>query len=572
MSRILAALVISFFVGLTYPQISYGYGGNSFLGKSLTHWTKQLETGNASGRRSAAFALGKIGEGASAQIPLLLKVARSDASWSVRDAAAFAIGEICKVSLGGPTTDDPQLSSKLQAAFRVEQAPLVRRSLVYAIGCLPRRDVTNALPFLDRVVSNQSEHAAVRQNAAWALGQMDASAVNSLRKALRDTDDLVKRDAAIALLNYKKEAAPALRELLACLSSKNSEARKAASTLLVDIVTPKDADVAEGPLVKGLTDRYEEVRWNAALALGNIGGPGAAKAMSIFVKALRSKDINRIKQAAGAINTIGPNGKPAIPALVSLLKHRNNDVQEMAAVALGGIRRAGTSAIPHLVRVVADTGEDIDVRHWAADAVLRIGQDAMKVPEIRREGIPELKNAIRTLTKVIGNPRDKSLARNWALVAMFGHGGHLAKEENLLKTVEQMLKEPKNPSDHPQKKLRYDSAFLLGRIRGPNATKETLDVLTEYLQDKSLKIYRGVKSGTSGSGVERGNGNVKVDSTSSGDARILPLQALKSVGGAVVKNRPEIVRELESIIREKEASDEVKDAARELLKKVNNAK
>ncbi|MGF1583259.1 MAG: HEAT repeat domain-containing protein [Gemmataceae bacterium] len=569
MSRSLFALFVGSVVCMAFPQISSGYGGNSFLGKSLSHWKKQLNSTNPKERRSAAFAIGKIQEHAVAEVPMLLKIARNDENPAVRDAAAYAIGEICKVGLGGPSTDDPELPAKLRAAFRSEKAPLVRRSLVYAIGCLPRAEVINSLRLLNEVVSNPKENPAVRQNAAWALGQMDASAVNSLRKALRDSDNLVKRDAAMALLNYKEDAAPALRELLECLPCPNSEVRKAASSLLVDIVTPQDADVAKEPLVGRLVDPYEEIRWNAALALGNIGGPAATKAVDLFVTALKSKNIRRIRQAAGAINTIGPTAKPAIPTLLNLLDHKNKEVRQMASVALGGIQREATTAIPKLVQVVTDRSEAVEVRRWAADAILRIGQDAMKDETIQREGVPQVKNAVPILTKVIADKSDLPLARNWAMIALFGHGGHLRYEEALLQTLEETLKEPKTEEN---RKFRYDSAFLLGRLRGPKATKQTIDTLGEYLKDKTFQIYTGkVDSGTSGTGVEKGGGNVKAQGTVSGDARVLPLSALDEIGGNVVKTRPAIIQELKNILQEKEALPEVKAAAKELLANVKKA-
>src|SRR3989442_1701358 len=76
----------------------------------------------------------------------------------------------------------------------------VRRSAAYALGKLGK-DAADARPALEAAL--RDDQPAVRQNVAWALGKLGPKAVPALREALRDRDDLVKRDAINSLGQFK---------------------------------------------------------------------------------------------------------------------------------------------------------------------------------------------------------------------------------------------------------------------------------------------------------------------------------------------------------------------------------
>src|SRR5260370_35797984 len=61
-----------------------------FLGKSVAVWAGDLSSDKAEVRRSAAFALGKIGAGADYDLPRLAALARNDGDPGVREPAAAA--------------------------------------------------------------------------------------------------------------------------------------------------------------------------------------------------------------------------------------------------------------------------------------------------------------------------------------------------------------------------------------------------------------------------------------------------------------------------------------------------
>src|SRR5213078_1961900 len=72
-----------------------------FLNKPVTAWTKDLADNRAPVRRSAAFALGRIGEEAILGFPSLIRLVRKDRDAGVREMAAAAIGDIVRALPGG---------------------------------------------------------------------------------------------------------------------------------------------------------------------------------------------------------------------------------------------------------------------------------------------------------------------------------------------------------------------------------------------------------------------------------------------------------------------------------------
>src|SRR5262245_22887564 len=68
-------------------------GSRTFLGKTVVAWAADLKKDTPAARRSAAYALGKCGTEAAGYVPQLTLLL-SDDDETVREAAAFAIGEI----------------------------------------------------------------------------------------------------------------------------------------------------------------------------------------------------------------------------------------------------------------------------------------------------------------------------------------------------------------------------------------------------------------------------------------------------------------------------------------------
>ncbi|MDT8440986.1 MAG: HEAT repeat domain-containing protein [Desulfuromonadales bacterium] len=168
-----------------------------------------------------------------------------------------------------------------------------REYLVAALGTL------KATGAIDRIAAILAERSLQRRYvAAWALGEInDPAVVLPLIGALSDDNPEVRRYATRALIKVNRPAVP---QLVAYLDTAEGEGAAAAIRALGDIADPRALPAllakvespqrgevflalgklrdsrAEQALVAGLADPDWQVRMNAAMALGPLGGPAAA--------------------------------------------------------------------------------------------------------------------------------------------------------------------------------------------------------------------------------------------------------------------------------------------------------
>jgi HEAT repeat protein len=137
--------------------------------------------------------------------------------------------------------------------------------------------------------------AAVRETAAWALGEMGVRAANpALGRALADRDAKVRASAAWALGQFHLARAP-------------------------------------GALVKALDDPDRHVRLSAAWALGEIGDAEAAAAVA---DALRRETDEEVRRAE--VRSLVESGRVSPEAVKGLLDSADAKTREMAVRALTG--------------------------------------------------------------------------------------------------------------------------------------------------------------------------------------------------------------------------------------------
>ncbi len=495
------------------------------LGKSATEWSTQLRDADPNKRRAAAFALGKLGGGAIFSLESMRAALAKEANPKVREGIVFAFAEICRQAKTLNT--DTQLETVLLDCLQDVDSQ-VRRSAAYALGCQKPRTTRSQLA-LDKALGDPEP--AVRQNAAWALSQFGETALPSLRRALRDADSLVKRDAASALLMMKDgdKVHELLRDLLPLCRDTNSEVQRAALNVLVRVVDPKDRDAIPS-LRWALDTRDLENRRNAALALSNIGGEETAIAVPVLLEAAKNGDPDIRHQAVIAIRNIGPAARAAVPALIELLRADGDaTVREHAALALGGIGAASAPALDLLVRKIEDKTEAANVRIESAMTVARIGQVDAAVRHIP------------TLLKVLADAGQDTKLRERVMWALRVHGAALRKMDGTLNTFTQVLKEPLNG---PNKMLRYDCAYMLGMIWQLQAPEQTLDVLHEFLHDSTIQIFDSTSSVVGGASAEGQSGSANVKERGKGDGRIMAVDALKMMGPTRYAPRQDIMRQL----------------------------
>lgn len=198
--------------------------------------------------------------------------------------------------------------------------------------------------------------AAVREEATAALVQIGAPAVAPLITALKDMD-LDKRKRAAAILGEIGDTR-AVGPLTAALQDLGGPGLPAAVKALRRIGEP-----VTGPLVAALGDRSEQVRQDAAMALGEIGDTdaveplvaalgdssagvresaaralgwiGDAQATEPLIAALGDKDWRVRKAAARALETTGD--ERATAPLLAALEDKSREVCKVAAFALAEI-------------------------------------------------------------------------------------------------------------------------------------------------------------------------------------------------------------------------------------------
>ncbi|MSQ96627.1 MAG: HEAT repeat domain-containing protein [Gemmataceae bacterium] len=500
-----------------------------FLSKTAKQWSVQLRTSqDLKQQRGAAFALGKMGPRADFTLGGMKAVYVDVKDAKVREAIVFAMGEICREGAGAELGLD-----KLCISALTETDAHLRRSAAYTLGILkPRTEEMREA--LDSVVKNDKE-AIVRQNAAYSLARFGEAALPGLQHALRDTDAMVKRDAASGLM-YTKDASKVrtvLKDLHPLCKDPNSEVRRAALNVLVQIVESGDKEVIPS-LLSALEDLDLENRRNAALALSNIGGADTAAAVPILLEAAKNGDKDLRPQAVLAFRNIGPAAAPAVPELIRFLQSdKDAKVREYAALAIGGIGSAAERAVPTLVEKIQDAIESHDVRVECAMALARIGKVSLA------------KDVAPKLLDVLGDTKHDVKVRERLIWALRIHGADLRNLTGAKETFARILKEPRT---NDNKMLRYDCAYMLGMIWQSQAPDHTLDVLYDFLHDSTIKIFVGTDSTVVAKGIETPKvGTAKVSERGQGDGRIMAADALQMMGPARYADRADIMKQLRAL-------------------------
>jgi HEAT repeat protein len=548
-----------------------------YLGKSAAQWQLELTLArDAQARRSAAFALGKLGPQSRDAVPDLMKcLEAANEDPGVRETAAFSLGQI--VRRGSSSDDLVRLLCKIVTAKTDER---IARSAILALGKCAA-DTAQVRATLEKAIDDPSP--AVRQNAAWAFGEIcqrsETVPVSSLRKALgtKEEDKLVKRDAALALdkiLTYqpaagsdaehherlrlgkvREQARAALPELLSCAGHQYVELKKAACGTLINIVNSQDAN-ARAILAQACGKGEDiEVRRNAALALAAIGGTGSEAAIPVLQDALRNSDPELRQKAVLAFRNLGSVAANSLPHLLKALAQDADDrVRRYAAVALGGWALDSKDVVPALVQRVVDRKENVEVRTAAAVSLQSIGQCEQAIA-----AIPEL-------IGVLDNPQEPARVRERVLWALRVHQGELANHKKVFDALKKVLKEPglSDPASGG-KMLRFDAAFLFGIFKKADVPDEVFPVLQDFLQDSTIRVYTGLSTG-GGRVAEGGGSKSSVAEQGGEDGRIMAIQALQEIGAKRVRGQQQVIQQLKVVRDDGTVEPKLREAAAKLLK------
>jgi HEAT repeat protein len=521
-----------------------------FLGKSLDRWRKGLSAPDANVRRSAAYALGRMGEDAHTAVPLLVKRLLADDKASVRDMAASAIGDIAKALKGSDRIPDrwQNAGGALVKALKDDEDPHVRRSAAYALGAFGPQ-ASGAQDDLRKAL--QDKDTSVRQNAAWALGQIGEEAgatVAALCKCLNDKDTLVRRDAASALGSMGKAGTAAGESLIGLVKSEPDEVvKKTALDSLSHLAGPEHQKYAQG-LESLLDSKDPEIALGTAIVLARIGGEEASRAVDVLRQALKNPDAQKQEMAAAALASLGAIAAPAMHDLANTLNNADNAtiVRRNAALAIAHIGPEAKPVVPALVRAI-NSSAPLEVRQFAAEA---LGQ--MKYPAIAA-GLPAILEIIEKDTDA--TVRQKCV---WSLFPMSREDLKQTKTDKVLAKI---LDEPAGPMNL----VRFDAARKLANALEDSAPDKTVDVLLEMLNNKSLRVYNSTDAKVEGAGNEAARGTVNVQANTGGDARYMAVEALDWMGAKIAKN-DKAIEGLKAAAKDKDSK--LRNAAKMVLKKL----
>jgi HEAT repeat protein len=545
--RNLLTLIVTFGIGLT-PL----HAQEKFLGKTVTEWTAQLKSNNSKDRRSAAFALGKQGSRASVAVAALKDAYAAEKDAKVREAIVFALGDICRDS--ALVKSNAGLEPLFLGAVKDTDA-YVRRSGAYALGCLASKsDATKAA--LEAAVGDNE--AMVRQNAIFAMAQFNEDALPAIKKALADTDSLVKRDAASLMvpptMTDGDKVHDLLPDLLPLCRDNNSETQRAALNVLVQIVDT--ADKSAIPALRWVLDSRDlDNKRTAAAALAKIGGPQTEVAVPILLDVAKSStDADQRREAILLIRRIGPKAGDAVPELIRFLRtDKEAKVREAAALALAGLGISAEPAVNALVEKVGDKNDAKEVRMESAMALSKIGST------------PTTKAVIPALVDIIADTAHDAKVREKVWWALKIHGGNLNKEKGCFEAFSKVCKETPSPAN---KMLRYNCAYLLGMVWQAQAPLETLDVLSQFLKDDEIRLFKGVDD--KGGGLKSDEGKeidkAKIKLRGEGDARVMACDALKYMGPGLYARRNDIMNQLRALAADAKGYPLLRTKASELLK------
>jgi len=512
-----------------------------FLNKSVQEWARGLSDPQPVARRGAAFALGKLGAASEGTLPQLARLVHNrteDAK--VREMAAKSIGDILQaLPKGSGPFHWPEVGQPLGALLAAEADERVRAGLVYAVGAFGPA----ANPAAEALQARAADKSPlVRQNVAWALGQLGKSAspgaVTALRNLLGDDEALVRRDTATALGEIGLPAAtPAVNALIGMVDNEVGRGDQADQVViktglekLIELVSPDNKSAA--PRLVRLTRHDDpETALYASLALAKMGGEEARQALDALRRALKSPDAKVQELAAAALAQLGQEAAPAVRELADALRSAEPNVRRNAAVALMHIGKLAVSAIPALIQALDPGKEPVgDVRLYAAEAFHTIGYPA------NEEAIPAILRALQNDT----DPR----VRHRCVWALFN-------VQDLKKYgADKVLLAVLDETDEKGQVIRYDAARVLALRLGESAPFKVATTLKHMLENKKLFVYEGTAANAQ-AGNESTGSKSGVQEQRGGDGRFMAAEALGWMGKAA--NQKIIVDALQEATREKDA-------------------
>ncbi len=361
-------------------------------------------------RKKAVTQMWKIG--LPVEIPLLIE-ALEDSHYKIRENAAFGLGSM------GESVVPKVIDALRSTSYRTRMGAAV------ALGRL--RHTQSAKPLLKALTD---KHPVVRQNAAWALGnlrlarpspeKLAAIVIKALTKSMTTDEYFPVRYNAVYALSITYDGRVA-EPLLEAADNPAWEFRLNATYGFVKLaqIYRESSDTQEliiEKLIQSLSDEVDRVRYNAVDGLRLFGGKKALAALKSYqddedpeMRKLVEEGIEEITQMMGQErHSWGYTERvqyelhepEVIEELIQQLRNEDEEVQLEAQIALGDF---GGLAFDRLLGILQDKDEFWMLREGSAGALGRIGD----------------RRAIDTLLKTLQDENDLVRCNSaWALAEM----------------------------------------------------------------------------------------------------------------------------------------------------------
>jgi HEAT repeat protein len=315
-------------------------------------------------RAKVAEALGKLGESAAKAVPQLVRALKDQDNW-VSALAAEALGEIGSSAEGGTPA---QVIPALVRSLRHANAQ-VRGKAAESLGKLGEPART-ALGGLEETAA-KDENEAARKQALWALGEIGQLTEAGARLLVAAVQDPHPETRAIAVEALGKDAghrADSAEAVVRALDDSNDLVRiEAARTLMRWNAASPSVILGLSKLLQGANPAAQV---QAAQALGRLGAQAAAAGPALLQTALQSGEDVR-ESALRALALIQP--PEAVDAFRAGLVDARAEIRKLASAALLKIGSVPEGALPDVIQALRDP----EVRVRANAAGLLAKQDSI---------------------------------------------------------------------------------------------------------------------------------------------------------------------------------------------------
>ncbi len=280
---------------------------------------------------------------------------------------ANAVMGLCQSSPENATTAScqpknlPRLVENLHREDPAERLRTARE--IGDLGCAASDAVAELLSAID-----YPDNRSFRPEIVAAIGKIGPRALIALpklRSLLRDPEQMVRLEAATALLKVEGHSEDAEKALSALLLEGTAATRELAISEIVDI--GPDLKGLIPTLVRLLGDPDEDIRRGAIMALGRMG-PGAHDA----TQALLSMPANTRPEIRELASLSSAAVNSDVQRLINALDDKNQSVRVFAAICIGDLGPAANAYLPNLQRCLHSCSDRDDAKQEIRRAINKV--------------------------------------------------------------------------------------------------------------------------------------------------------------------------------------------------------